>query len=228
MCEDTIADLPPRYLRRLQEAAAAAAAAQAQDPQNGTDIPHSPASTSQSATSPTLTHGGIGIGSGGGLSPSLGPGSVPGFLDAPLGAPPPPVQAALPPSRYPIAADGFHAQFPPLSMSVPSSFGSSRLPEHAHPHGHPHHPHLGRSPPQRHDEPSSAGGYGSAGGPSEQFSTYPLHNWAYKQHQQQPALPPSALPPLSYYYRPHRLEDVAPRDTMLLIIALFLLFNLLF
>ena len=59
------------------------------------------------------------------------------------------------------------------------------------------------------------------GSPSDQFSTYPLHNWSYKQHQALSVLPPTAIPPLSYYYRPHRLEDVAPRDTILLIIALF-------
>ena len=54
---------------------------------------------------------------------------------------------------------------------------------------------------------------------SEQFSTYPLYNWSYRQHQ--PVPPPNTLPPLSYYYRPHSLEDVAPRDTIMLIIALF-------
>ncbi|KAI6114357.1 hypothetical protein F5141DRAFT_1187921 [Pisolithus sp. B1] len=34
-------------------------------------------------------------------------------------------------------------------------------------------------------------------------------------------LPPNILPPLSYYCRPRRLEDIAPRDTIFLIIALF-------
>ena len=182
---------PPRYLRRLQEAAAAAAAAH-QENQNGSEIPRSPASTSQSAASPTQTA----------LTASA---HVP-FLDTSLGS----VQglSALPPSRYPIAADGFHSQFPPLTMSVPSSFGNSRLPEH-----------MGmsmssRSSP-RQDEPPQCGS------PSDQFSTYPLHNWSYKQYQALSVLPPSVIPPLSYHYRPHRLEDVAPRDTILLIIALF-------
>lgn len=101
---------------------------------------------------------------------------------------------ALTPSRYPIAADGFHSQFTALS------FNSGR-PEH-----------NGRSP--RHEEPN---GFSA----NEQFSTYPLFNWSYKQHQPLPIPPPTAIPPLSYYYRPHRLEDIAPRDTILLIIALF-------
>lgn len=138
------------------------------------------------------------------LSPST---QVPSFLDNSLNAVPSVHSAALPPSRYPIAADGFHSQFPPLSMSVPSSFGNSRIQDsHGLSNGI-----SGRSPGR--DEP-----YGS---PSDQFSTYPLHNWSYKQHQALSALPPTAIPPLSYYYRPHRLEDVAPRDTILLIIALF-------
>lgn len=34
-------------------------------------------------------------------------------------------------------------------------------------------------------------------------------------------MPPSTIPPLSFYYRPHRLEEIAPRDTISLIIALF-------
>ncbi|KAI0712603.1 fungal-specific transcription factor domain-containing protein [Earliella scabrosa] len=184
---------PNLYLRRLQEAAAAAAAAQ-QETQNGTDIPQSPASTSQSATSPVQTA----------LTPST---QVPSFLDSPLASVSSVHSSALPPSRYPIAADGFHSQFPPLSMSVPSSFGNSRVPEtHGITNGF-----SARSPGR--DEPF--------GSPSDQFSTYPLHNWSYKQHQALSVLPPSAIPPLSYYYRPHRLEDVAPRDTILLIIALF-------
>ena len=58
---------------------------------------------------------------------------------------------------------------------------------------------------------------------ADPFNTYPLYNWsaAYKQQSHLPVPPPSALPPLSYYYRPHRLEDVAPRDTIMLIINLF-------
>ncbi|KAI1794807.1 fungal-specific transcription factor domain-containing protein [Ganoderma leucocontextum] len=183
---------PNLYLRRLQEAAAAAAVSQ-QENQNGSEIPRSPASTSQSAASPTQSA----------LTASA---QIP-FLDNPLGS----MQtvSALPPSRYPIAADGFHSQFPPLTMSVPSSFGNSRLPEHGMSMNMP-----SRSSP-RQDEPPQCGS------PSDQFSTYPLHNWSYKQYQALSVLPPSVIPPLSYHYRPHRLEDVAPRDTILLIIALF-------
>ena len=57
--------------------------------------------------------------------------------------------------------------------------------------------------------------------PADRLSTYPLHNWSYRKHQTVPVPPPSVIPPLSYYYRPHRLEDVAPRETVLMILALF-------
>jgi hypothetical protein len=120
------------------------------------------------------------------------------FLEPALNSVPPSMHSgALPPSRYPIAADGFHSQFPGIS-----SFGG-RIEQNGV---------NSRSP--RNDEPS----YFSA---NEQFSTYPLFNWSNKQHQPHPIPSPTAIPPLSYYYRPHRLEDVAPRDTILLIIALF-------
>ncbi|KAF8133853.1 fungal-specific transcription factor domain-containing protein [Boletus edulis] len=54
--------------------------------------------------------------------------------------------------------------------------------------------------------------------PHGSFSPY---NWSYKHHQPLPILPPTVIPPLSYYSRPHRLQDVAPRDIISLIIALF-------
>ncbi|KZV64373.1 hypothetical protein PENSPDRAFT_656617 [Peniophora sp. CONT] len=54
--------------------------------------------------------------------------------------------------------------------------------------------------------------------PSDSFSTYPLYNWAYRQ---QTVNQPSPMPALSAFYRSHRLEDIAPRDTIMLIIALF-------
>jgi len=46
---------------------------------------------------------------------------------------------------------------------------------------------------------------------------------AHHQHRSPSvAIPPSTVfPPLSYFCRPHRLEDIAPRDTILLTIALF-------
>jgi len=46
-----------------------------------------------------------------------------------------------------------------------------------------------------------------------------MYNWSYKQ--QQVLQSPTTIPPLSYFHRPYRLEEIAPRDTILLIIALF-------
>ncbi|KAA1469785.1 hypothetical protein DENSPDRAFT_835451 [Dentipellis sp. KUC8613] len=104
--------------------------------------------------------------------------------------------SSLSPSRFAIAADTFHPHFPSLTS-----------PPFANAH---------TSDPQRSLKGDEAPPFVS---PTEQFSTYPLYNWSFRQHQSIP--PPSGLPPLSYYYRPHRLEDIAPRDTIHLIIALF-------
>lgn len=108
----------------------------------------------------------------------------------------------MPPSRYPIAADTYHPHYPGMH-NVPNI--SRRMSESSATG-----PSLGIS----RSFPSNS---------SEAFSTYPLYNWSstYKQQAQLPIPPPNALPPLSYYYRPHRLEDVAPRETIMLIINLF-------
>ncbi|KAF8500953.1 fungal-specific transcription factor domain-containing protein [Russula emetica] len=98
-------------------------------------------------------------------------------------------------SRFPITADVYQAHYQQLSSS---SFNGSSVDTQRSPKADDSQSFL----------PSS-----------EQFSTYPLYNWSYRQHQ--PAPPPDTLPPLSYYYRAHSLEDVAPRDTIMLIIALF-------
>jgi hypothetical protein len=97
-------------------------------------------------------------------------------------------------SRFPITADAYQAHY---QMSSSSFNGSSVDAQRS---------------PKADDSQSFLPS-------SEQFSTYPLYNWSYRQHQ--PVPPPNTLPPLSYYYRAHSLEDVAPRDTIMLIIALF-------
>nr|QWQ79358.1 Zn 2Cys6 transcription factor [Sanghuangporus sanghuang] len=184
---------PNLYLRRLQEAAAAAAAAQAAG--NGTDVadPTSPGS-GVSRKSPTQPPA---------VVPSQNPTSP--FLESsinPINGMSP--SAAIPPSRYPIAADTYHPHYP----GMPTIPDITRRVSESSAAGPP----LGAS--------RSIAGNSSA---SESFSTYPLYNWsvAYKQQAQLPIPPPNALPPLSYYYRPHRLEDVAPRETIMLIINLF-------
>ncbi|KAG6813585.1 hypothetical protein H0H92_009629 [Tricholoma furcatifolium] len=132
------------------------------------------------------------------LSPSIGPKSPVSFLEPSINSslplvPPPTVP--IPPSRYTIAADTYHPHY------NSNSFTGSRS----------------------HDSSTNGNGLAkneeSAPYPQqESFNTYPLYNWNYKQS---PAHQPNVIPPLSFYYRPHRLEDIAPRDTISLIIALF-------
>jgi hypothetical protein len=187
------------YLRRLQEAAAAAAA---KGPDGGA-IEASPVSTNG-------TPAGLAVPGGSTTSPANT------FLEPSLSPASPLNTGAIPPSRYPIAADGgFHPSFPPLGgafgapQPTPSANGPLALPGS----------HRSASNPT---DPSAYGNH-AASPAGESYSAYPLHNWAYKQQQPHSAWPaPSGpIPPLSYCYRPHRLEDVAPRDTISLIIALF-------
>jgi len=130
------------------------------------------------------------------LSPSI-PSHSPTFLDPSLNSVASISTSSLPPSRYPIAADTFQSpyQHQPIYQINPAATPSLTRPQKTEDQAFQPH--------------------------ADQFSTYPLHNWSYRQHQTLPVPPPSVIPPLSYYYRPHRLEDVAPRATVLLILALF-------
>ncbi|KAF4590051.1 hypothetical protein EYR38_009349 [Pleurotus pulmonarius] len=181
---------PNLYLRRLQEAAAAAAST---NPDGHSEPEASLSPVSTTVASPTQSI----------LSPSNGQRkSPPAFLEPSLSPMASIPSAAIPPSRYPIAADTYHPHYPspPYNgMARESSVNSNG---------------NGMLASPKHEEPQRFSS------PSEQFNTYPLYNWSYK-HQMSQVPPPSAIPPLSYQYRPHRLEDVAPRDTISLIIALF-------
>ncbi|QRV86496.1 Fungal specific transcription factor domain [Ceratobasidium sp. AG-Ba] len=116
-----------------------------------------------------------------------------------------PLPVALPPSRYPIAADQFQ----------PAGYG-----------------HTGQSPgagseggsegrPRTADAQASSQAHLEASFPN----TYPLYNWhmPYKPNsygnQHSSGIP--LLPPLNYFYRPHRLDSVAPRERIMHIIGLF-------
>ncbi|KAH7914273.1 fungal-specific transcription factor domain-containing protein [Hygrophoropsis aurantiaca] len=113
-----------------------------------------------------------------------------------------PIQTApiVTPSRYPIAADSYLSHYSPNAISSP--FNGSR---------------ESGSGTIIHQKSEDTQQYSS----SEPYGSFSAYNWSYKHHQPLPILPPTAIPPLSYYYRPHRLEDIAPRDTISLIIALF-------
>ncbi|KAG2057828.1 hypothetical protein BDR06DRAFT_162916 [Suillus hirtellus] len=109
-----------------------------------------------------------------------------------------PIQTSAPiisPSRYPIAADSYHNHYSPVNTILPTSTSSALL-------------------PQKTDDNQS---YPF----SETYGGFPAYSWSYKPPQSLPVLLPNVIPPLSYYYRPHRLEDIAPRDSISLIIALF-------
>lgn len=187
-----------RYLRRLQEAAVAAAQASPTGQEPTESTPSSSVPPGKSPTTPPI------------VVPSQGQPSP--FLETSLNAVSPisSGSSAIPPSRYPIAADSFHPHYP--GMHTP---GSSTIP----------------SLTRRMSESSADPPLGAPRSVSnnnvptslDSYCTYPLYNWSasYKQQSQLPVPPPNALPPLSYYYRPHRLEDVAPRETIMLIINLF-------
>ncbi|EGN98442.1 hypothetical protein SERLA73DRAFT_55337, partial [Serpula lacrymans var. lacrymans S7.3] len=182
---------PPNLYLRRLQEAAAAAAAAQQENPNEEYTSVSPISAHQTLASPT--------------QPSLSP-SIPGqasssFLEPSLT----PVSASLPPSRYPIAADIYH--YPPLGPLPSASYGG--------PHGSESNGNSLLSHPSTKNEDTQS--YSSP----EPYGAFSAYNWSYKHHQPLPVLPPTAIPPLSYYYRPHRLEDIAPRDTISLIIALF-------
>ncbi|KAJ7043966.1 fungal-specific transcription factor domain-containing protein [Mycena alexandri] len=189
---------PNLYLRRLQEAAAAAAAITSpdRDSQTEPDTSVSPVSTiaspTQSVLSPTI-------------SSKRSKSPPPSFLEPNLK--PSLTTVAVPPSRYQIAADTFHPQYTAPNFMPSPTFNAARpsdLITNGNGIGLP-----GAKPEDYHSSPT------------ESFSTYPLYNWSYKQHQVLPAHPPNVVPPLSFYYRPRRLDEIAPRDTISLIIALF-------
>ncbi|KAJ7212254.1 fungal-specific transcription factor domain-containing protein [Mycena pura] len=184
---------PNLYLRRLQEAAAASAAVSSPtDSQPDLEPSVSPVST---IASPTQQHI---------LTPSVGSKSPPPtYLEPTLK--PAVSTVPVPPSRYQIAADTYHPQYSPPNYIQSPTFSAAR-PSELITNGN-----IG-IPNSKLDEFHS---------PTESFSTYPLHNWSYKQHQLLPPQPPHTVPPLSYYYRPRRLDEIAPRDTISLIIALF-------
>ncbi|KAJ7254326.1 hypothetical protein B0H12DRAFT_1115003 [Mycena haematopus] len=178
------------YLRRLQEAAAAATVNNHNN--NNSDSQTEP----EASASPVST---IASPTQSLLSPSIGSQSPPpSFLEPSLK--PTITTAPIPPSRYQIAADTFHPQYTPPNYISSPTFNAAH-PSELITNG------IGPKSDEFHS-------------PAEQFSTYPLYNWSYKQHQV-PVHAPNVVPPLSFYYRPRRLDEIAPRDTISLIIALF-------
>ncbi|KAF8758686.1 GAL4-like Zn(II)2Cys6 (or C6 zinc) binuclear cluster DNA-binding domain [Rhizoctonia solani] len=204
---------PNLYLRRLQEAAAANLAAQQAAAAAG-----NVAQTSNANPPQTPAHSAGGIPATDGISPaplssvpahgqhgrapmSVRPSSIMEYNAALSSTSSLPVN--LPPSRYPIAADQFQ----------PPSYG-----------------HGGQSPGATSDggsegRPQTADAASQAHLEASFSSNHPLYNWSmpYKPNGYGNSHPSgmSLLPPLSYFYRPHRLDDVAPRERIMHIIGVF-------
>ncbi|KIJ26667.1 hypothetical protein M422DRAFT_55406 [Sphaerobolus stellatus SS14] len=218
---------PNLYLRRLQEAAAAAAH-QTDSPMNGNDnlsitVPQSngtPQSNPSSLpngiiTSPTLSSSYLDHSVASPLSAHAHP-----FAHAP---PPPPTvpSVTLPPSRYPIAADTYHLHQPsPINTNLSSYMPDPRVTDPLGSMSPSNRPSSASTISSNHSTTSFSRTIGSPLSTDIQpFS--PSFQWGSQQNKQATTNPVPLLPPLDYFVRPHRLEDVAPRETILLIISLF-------
>jgi hypothetical protein len=216
---------PNLYLRKLQQAAQAQRDATAGHGSNnvldGVQLSSNGHSVSPPSMAhiPLLTHSHSHIRRSPPSIPNLTTPVTPGppsyLSDAPLN---PHAQAPIPPSRYLIAADSY-------ANGGPGLYGS-----------HHHHHHFDRpstadtsfstasnGPPSTIAPPSLdspfahiANGNGQV---YQSWTTSPVAvQYPFKPYQPPP---PTYLPPLNYYYRPHRLEDIAPREMILQIIQLF-------
>ncbi|CCA77968.1 hypothetical protein PIIN_00682 [Serendipita indica DSM 11827] len=237
---------PNLYLRRLQEAAAQAqrdAAVAAANgglmdasvpPMSAGGVPNTPASAlgGHHGVSPLSPHSSIHV-------PLLShnphshaaamrrsPPSLPN-LTTPVTPVPasylsdPHVPAAIPPSRYPIAADTYTGN----ASTTPAP--TSALYNHHNPFDRPSTadttsttgpPPSTIAPPSL-ESPFTSSFSASANGPNQSWMSPPgVIQYPFKPYQPPP---PTYLPPLNYYYRPHRLEDIAPREMLLQIIQLF-------
>lgn len=183
-----------RYLRRLQEAAAAAAAGAHPNGRDDGDASASPTS------SPIAQHS---------LSPSNIQRNSPASLSESSlnhfsSIPPVPITR----SRYSVTADTYRVNYYPVNSLSSQSFSDTRSSEPST---------TVKVATQTSPKNERSSSYPS---PAESY-THSHHGWPYKQTQASPMPPPTPVPPLSYYCRPRRLEEIAPRDTFTLIIALF-------
>ena len=144
----------------------------------------------------------------------LGPTQSTSFLPDPAFNPHAPVPIS--PSRYPIAADVPYNQAPPTLYSVSGPFDRPSTADTISSAGTT----SGQAPSSSAITPSnldsnpfahSYGVYQNWGGPGSCPYTFKPHQYPS----------PSHLPPLNYYYRPHRPNEIAPREMLLQIIQLF-------
>ncbi|OJA17171.1 hypothetical protein AZE42_00239 [Rhizopogon vesiculosus] len=182
---------PPNLYLRRLQEAAAAASSSASEHHEQTD---------DASVSPNSAHQTLASHTQSSLSPSSQQQTNSPFLE-PCLTPISTAASTISPSRYSITADTYHTHHSPVNIISPTSFNGPRE--------------VGTSLLSQ--KPDDIQPYSS----SEPYGGFSPYNWSYKQHQPLPVLPPTSIPPLSYYYRPRSLEDIAPRDRISLIIALF-------
>ncbi|KDQ20786.1 hypothetical protein BOTBODRAFT_50846 [Botryobasidium botryosum FD-172 SS1] len=226
---------PNLYLRRLQEAAAAAAAANQQkndphgtaDSLNGLSVLSGPGQLTLPISIPSSQ------------TPTSNVSSP--FLDPSLGGNgSSPLQSHLQSSRYPISGDTFghqnnHAiqhhqsqRHHSFSHSV-NTYDSSQMNGHGgRPRSNTISSHGGETNGLMADSSPSLLSTSSPPTMAEGYPSYPLYNWPAPS----PFPPPmqkhagshsanSPPPSLAHYYRPRSLDEIAPREQLMLIIALF-------
>ncbi|CAE6462795.1 unnamed protein product [Rhizoctonia solani] len=215
-----------KYLRRLQEAAAANLAAQQAAAVSGNAVQTPGGNTPQASAHPTGP-----IPATDGISPSpLSSGSThQQHGRAPMSVPSQPTvpssvneQPAHVPMTMSTGTSPLMEYNAPLASSLPVNLPPSRYPIAADQFQPPGYGHSGQSP-----------GAGSEGGSEGRPQTadaahleasfpnnYPLYNWTMPYKPSGYTGIPS-IPPLAYFYRPHRLDDVAPRERIMHIIGVF-------
>ena len=130
----------------------------------------------------------------------------------------PHVPAAIPPSRYPIAADTYASTTPAPGSALYNHHNPFDRPSTADTTSTNGPPPSTIAPPSL-ESPFTNSFNATANGPNQSWMSPPgVVQYPFKPYQPPP---PTYLPPLNYYYRPHRLEDIAPREMLLQIIQLF-------
>ena len=184
------------YLRRLQEAAAASAGQASQsDAHNIAVTPVSPTSTLQSSVSPRI---------GPAASTSRTMGSSPYHPDTGI----PPAGLAMPSSGYPVRKDPSPTRYPHTASLPSPPYPCTHCSEAGSNVAHASHP----SPLKEEEEASST---------SSNMYESPMYIFSVDQQETPPIHPPTAVPSLTSHARPRRLEEIAGRDIVFLIINLF-------
>ena len=230
-------DIHYSYLRRLQEAAAAAAATQCEavnsingntchnglttgprissiSPSTMSMISSGPHSLARHSPPNLPTLSMTVAGATGPASNILGSTQSASFVpDGALNSHGP---VSISPSCYPIAADAPYNHAPSTLYSVSGQFDRPSTADTISSTGTT----SGQAPPSSAITPPNldSSPFAHSYGLYQNWNGQRCSPYPFKPHQHPP---PSYLPPLNYYYRPHRLSDIAPREMLLQIVQLF-------